>query len=167
MKNFALTFLALGLIGAMSAPAVAQESKDSQKKEDAFDKAGDKTEGAMKEAGDGTEKGLDAAGKGVGAAVEHTGRGVTTGAKATAKGLSKAGSAVASVFTGDTKDDTKHNGRLHAAQRALQAKGYYRGAIDGIAGPRTQSGLREFQQDQKIEVTGKLDGETAERLGLE
>jgi hypothetical protein len=164
MKKFALTFLALGLIGAMSAPAVAQESKEPQKKEDSFDKAGDKTEGALKKAGDGTEKGLDAAGKGVGAAVEHTGRGVTTGAKATAKGLGKAGEAVADVFT---DDDPKDKGRMQEAQRALRAKGYYQGAIDGIAGPRTQSGLREFQQDQKIEVTGKLDGETAKRLGLE
>jgi peptidoglycan hydrolase-like protein with peptidoglycan-binding domain len=163
MKRIALTFLALGLIGAMSAPAVAQESKDQEKKEDSFDKAGKKTEGAMKKAGDATEKGLDAAGKGVGAAVEHTGRGVTTGAKATAKGLGKAGEAVADVFT----DDSKDNGRMQEAQRALQAKGYYQGAIDGIAGPRTQSGLREFQQDQKIEVSGKLDGETAKRLGLE
>jgi hypothetical protein len=164
MKKIALTFLALGLIGAMSAPAVAQESRDQEKKEDSFDKAGKKTEGAMKKAGDGTEKGLDAAGKGVGAAVEHTGRGVTTGAKATAKGLGKAGSAVAGVFT---DDDPKDNDRMQEAQRALQTKGYYQGAIDGIAGPRTQSGLREFQQDQKIEVTGKLDGETAKRLGVE
>ncbi|HUG82442.1 MAG TPA: peptidoglycan-binding protein, partial [Bryobacterales bacterium] len=53
-----------------------------------------------------------------------------------------------------------------AAQRALESKGYYRGAIDGIVGPRTKSGLREYQGDNGLEVTGKLDAKTAQSLGV-
>jgi len=155
------TALALYVL-VVPGPVLSQEPKAKDEKKDAFDKAGAKTESAMEKAGDATEKGLDAAGKGIGAAVEHSGRGVAEGSKAAAKGVAKAGSAVAGVFSGDQEE----NNKILAAQRSLQAEGYYSGPLDGIIGPKTRSGLREFQQDQELQATGKLDDDTAKRLGL-
>ena len=164
MRKSACGVVMLFVMGALAMPpAFSQESnKEKPKKEDAFDKAGKKTEGSLEKAGDATEKGLDATGKGVGAAVEHGGRGTVTGVKAAGKGLEKAGSAVAGVFTGDKASD-----RNRDAQKKLQEKGYYSGPVDGVIGAKTSSGLREFQKDNKLEVTGKLDEPTAEKLDVE
>jgi peptidoglycan hydrolase-like protein with peptidoglycan-binding domain len=57
--------------------------------------------------------------------------------------------------------------RIRSAQEKLQEKGLYSGSIDGIAGPQTAAALKEFQQSQQLEVTGKLDDATAQRLGIE
>jgi hypothetical protein len=51
-------------------------------------------------------------------------------------------------------------------QEALQAKGHDVGGIDGIMGPRTQQALREFQQQQGIERTGRIDQATRSALGV-
>jgi hypothetical protein len=53
-----------------------------------------------------------------------------------------------------------------AAQRALAAKGLYRGPIDGIVGSRTTQALREFQRQNRLPGNGSLTLETARRLGL-
>ena len=53
-----------------------------------------------------------------------------------------------------------------AAQRALAAKGFYRGPIDGIVGSRTTHAIREFQRQQGLPGNGSLTIETARRLGL-
>ncbi len=164
MKALACIVALLLALTALAAPsAFAQDSnKDKQKNEDTFDKAGKKTEGALEKAGDATEKGLDATGKGVGAAVEHGGRGAVKGVKAAGKGLEKAGSAVAGVFDSDKSSD-----RNREAQKKLQEKGYYSGPVDGVIGPKSSSGLREYQKDNNLEVTGKVDEATAEKLGVE
>jgi peptidoglycan hydrolase-like protein with peptidoglycan-binding domain len=52
------------------------------------------------------------------------------------------------------------------AQEALRDKGYYSGQIDGIIGPQTRAGIRQYQKSEKLSVTGKLDGETAGKLGV-
>ena len=57
--------------------------------------------------------------------------------------------------------------RVRAAQQVLQQKGHYTGAIDGIAGPQTVTALREFQKSEGLEVTGELDEETWQRLGID
>jgi peptidoglycan hydrolase-like protein with peptidoglycan-binding domain len=110
----------------------------------------------LEKAGDGAEKGLDATGKGVGAAVEHTGRSVTKAGKTTGK-------AIADFFDGD---DSASEDKVREVQTALQAKGYYSGPIDGIVGPKTHSGLSEYQKDEGLKVTGKVNDETAKRLGV-
>lgn len=51
-------------------------------------------------------------------------------------------------------------------QRALESKGYFDGAIVGIAGPQTRSGLREFQSHNGLPKTGKLDVAAAKKLGI-
>jgi Putative peptidoglycan binding domain len=168
LSSFAIGVCALALLAApgMAPAAAAQEASSQQKPKkdkDAFDKAGDATKGALKKAGEATEKGLEAAGKGTGAAVEHTGRGVTTAAKATAGAMANTGEAIANFFDGKPGDQD----RVREVQRALQQKGYYNGAIDGIVGPKTKSGVREFQQTENLPVTGKVDENTAERLGVD
>ena len=56
---------------------------------------------------------------------------------------------------------------IRAAQEALRARGYYRGAIDGRMGDDTQRALLAFQIDNGVLATGNLDGRTAEILGLQ
>jgi hypothetical protein len=159
----ALVFVApattLGLPG-QEAPGQAQEKP---KEKDAFGKAGNATAGAMHKAGEATEKGLGAAGKGIGTAVEHTGRGVKTAAKATAGAMEDSGEAIANFFDGKPGDED----RVREVQRALQEKGYDAGPVDGIVGPKTRSGVKQFQRAENLPATGKLDEKTAERLGVE
>ena len=125
--------------------------------------AGESSKAAVGKAGDGANTGLGATGTGLGAAVEHTGRSTTSAMK-------KTGQAVAGFLGGgdDSDGDRQARGdRNRAMQRALKSKGYYGGAIDGIAGAQTQSGLREFQGDNGLEKTGKLDAATAKKLGID
>ena len=42
-------------------------------------------------------------------------------------------------------------------QRLLAARGYYAGAVDGVAGPATRSAIRRFQKDAGLPVTGAVD----------
>lgn len=44
-----------------------------------------------------------------------------------------------------------------AVQRELQVRGYYTGALDGIAGRGTQAAVRAFQRDAGFPVTGSVD----------
>lgn len=167
----------LVLAMALAAAPSATFAKDN-KKPDAHDKAGEATKEALEKAGDGAEKGMKAAGKGVeagldgtgvgvGEAVEHTSRGATTAGKKTAEAAKTTGKAIAHFFGDDDPGDEDARGaRVVKAQKKLQAKGYYDGAIDGIPGSQTEAGLRRFQQDEGLPVTGLLDGKTAKKLGL-
>lgn len=162
MKPISFGMASLCAFALLTAPAIAQQSSDerqaqeSKQEKDKIDKAGNATEKAVRKAGEAT-------GKGVGAAVEHTGRGVKTAAKATAGAMEKTGEAIAGFFDGGEGDED----RVREVQRALQAKGYYSGSIDGIAGPQTRAGVREYQKDEELEVTGKVDAKTAASLGVE
>lgn len=42
-------------------------------------------------------------------------------------------------------------------QHLLAARGYYNGAVDGIAGQRTRAAIRRFQRDAGLPVTGVAD----------
>lgn len=52
------------------------------------------------------------------------------------------------------------------AQRALANKGYYRGVIDGVMGPRARAAIRAWQADCGLPVTGDLDARTLRSLAL-
>jgi peptidoglycan hydrolase-like protein with peptidoglycan-binding domain len=54
-----------------------------------------------------------------------------------------------------------------AVQRALADDGYYMAGIDGIWGPKTAKGLRDFQAANNIAATGRLNNQTIAELGLE
>jgi peptidoglycan hydrolase-like protein with peptidoglycan-binding domain len=60
----------------------------------------------------------------------------------------------------ETKADVK------TVQENLRDKGYYNGQIDGIAGPQTKAGIRQYQKAENLPVTGRLDDQTAGKLGV-
>lgn len=49
-------------------------------------------------------------------------------------------------------------------QSKLRKLGYYKGQLDGNVGPQTINGLRQFQQEYSLDVTGHLDQNTVRRL---
>ena len=163
-----LSLLTALAIGIALAPATTFAQKDTGKKagdatEGALDKAGNASEKGIKEAGEGVDEGLEATGDAVGAAVEHTTRGTMKAGEATGNALEATGEAIADFFDGDKNSD---GDRVSEAQRALKAKGYYGGEIDGVPGDKTVAGLREFQADNNLKVTGTINKKTAKKLGI-
>lgn len=55
---------------------------------------------------------------------------------------------------------------IQAAQRALKQKGFYSGSIDGRLNQSTNSAIRAFQQSNGLNVTGQLDQNTLNSLGV-
>jgi lipid-binding SYLF domain-containing protein len=55
---------------------------------------------------------------------------------------------------------------IKQVQKTLNDKGFDVGPVDGVIGARTRAGIRAFQNAEKLPVTGRLDKETAERLGV-
>ena len=56
---------------------------------------------------------------------------------------------------------------VRQAQERLVSEGFNPGALDGRLGPQTQQGLKEFQQSQGLEPSGRLDAQTIAALGLD
>ncbi len=56
--------------------------------------------------------------------------------------------------------------RYQTIQQALVAKGYAPRTPDGVWGPEWASALKSFQQNQKLEATGKLNSMSLITLGL-
>lgn len=52
------------------------------------------------------------------------------------------------------------------AQEKLSEAGHDVGGADGILGPKTQKGLKEFQQSKGLQPSGQLDQETLAALGV-
>ena len=52
------------------------------------------------------------------------------------------------------------------AQEALKNKGHDPGSMDGVIGPQTTQALRAFQNASGLKETGRLDPETANKLGV-
>ncbi len=57
-------------------------------------------------------------------------------------------------------------GNVKQVQEALKDKGFDPGPIDGVMGQKTQEALKSFQQSKNLKVTGRLDSETAQQLGV-
>jgi peptidoglycan hydrolase-like protein with peptidoglycan-binding domain len=55
--------------------------------------------------------------------------------------------------------------RVESVQEALDAGGA-KLDIDGVWGPKTESALKQYQQQRGLKVTGHLDRATRERLKL-
>jgi hypothetical protein len=51
-------------------------------------------------------------------------------------------------------------------QRVLAQEGYYKGDIDGDLGPRTHYAINAYQRDHNLSVTGTINGELLESMGL-
>lgn len=57
--------------------------------------------------------------------------------------------------------------QVRQLQEALKESGIDPGPVDGIAGPKTQQAIRDFQQEQGLASTGELDQEVLEALDLD
>jgi peptidoglycan hydrolase-like protein with peptidoglycan-binding domain len=55
---------------------------------------------------------------------------------------------------------------IRKVQQSLNDKGYDSGPVDGVLGSRTRAGIRQYQASEKLTVTGRLDAETAGKLGV-
>jgi peptidoglycan hydrolase-like protein with peptidoglycan-binding domain len=55
---------------------------------------------------------------------------------------------------------------IRKVQKSLIDKGYDAGPVDGVLGSRTRAGIRQYQASEKMKVTGRLDVETAGKLGV-
>lgn len=146
---------AVGKAGKTAGEKTADAAKTTA---DAGKKAGKATVEAGEDAGQATATAGQKAGK-------ATASGVEVGAQKTAGAARATASAVSGVFTGNSKYEQPQ--MIEAAQKSLQAKGYYNGSIDGIMGPKTEAAILQFQRSQLMKETGKLNESTAQRLGIE
>ena len=55
---------------------------------------------------------------------------------------------------------------IEKVQQSLSDKGFYHGRADGVLGPHTRAGIREYQKSENLPVSGRLDPETAGKLGV-
>jgi peptidoglycan hydrolase-like protein with peptidoglycan-binding domain len=60
-----------------------------------------------------------------------------------------------------------HSQDIKKVQESLRDKGYYHAKVDGISGPQTRAAIRQYQKDENLPVTGRLDSETGGKLGVE
>lgn len=56
--------------------------------------------------------------------------------------------------------------RLLQVQENLRRLGYYKGSVDGINGPGTRNAIRAYQVDRGLAVTGRVDRDLLQDLGL-
>jgi hypothetical protein len=61
-------------------------------------------------------------------------------------------------------ETTRDQESIRQAQMALRDAGFDPGRIDGLMGPKTQAALRQFQGEQGLPQTGKLDATTQKQL---
>lgn len=55
---------------------------------------------------------------------------------------------------------------VRQVQQTLQQQGMYRGRVDGVWGPATQSAVRSYQQQNNLNASGQLDQQTLAALNL-
>jgi hypothetical protein len=66
-------------------------------------------------------------------------------------------------YENDTRD---YSATAAAVQEKLTKLGYYRGPIDGVVGPQTQTAIRWFQSVDKLPLTGQIDDRTLKALRI-
>jgi hypothetical protein len=71
-----------------------------------------------------------------------------------------------SYYNGYTAPAESSNGVVSSVQSQLAKRGYYRGAIDGVAGDETQAAVARYQEDNDLSVTGTVTASTLQSLGL-
>jgi peptidoglycan hydrolase-like protein with peptidoglycan-binding domain len=78
-----------------------------------------------------------------------------------------AGSSGQSTTAAENRDSSQRSSgmSIRHAQQVLKDKGYYKGDVDGKYGPETRAALEKYQQDENLTVSGRLDSDTAARLG--
>jgi peptidoglycan hydrolase-like protein with peptidoglycan-binding domain len=78
-----------------------------------------------------------------------------------AQGQSGGQSEMGAMSSQASREDVKQ------VQEALKNKGHDPGPVDGIMGPNTRQALREFQKENNLQATGRVDDKTASALGVE
>ena len=73
---------------------------------------------------------------------------------------------IASTGQNETGTLNLNRDQIEQVQRALNQKGFKAGRADGKMGQQTESALRSFQQQQKLEASGQIDQQTLAALGL-
>jgi peptidoglycan hydrolase-like protein with peptidoglycan-binding domain len=66
----------------------------------------------------------------------------------------------------EEKPAVSHSQDITKVQESLRDKGYYHADVDGVLGPQTREAIRQYQKSENLPVTGRLDGETAGKLGV-
>ena len=61
----------------------------------------------------------------------------------------------------------KGSEQVQKLQEALKTKGQDPGPIDGVMGAKTRVAIKAFQEASGLKGTGRLDDQTAEKLGVE
>jgi peptidoglycan hydrolase-like protein with peptidoglycan-binding domain len=73
------------------------------------------------------------------------------------------------VSTANAQEDrpavVNHQG-VKKVQKTLRSDGYYHGQVDGVMGPQTRAGIRQYQESNSLPATGRLDTQTAGKLGV-
>jgi peptidoglycan hydrolase-like protein with peptidoglycan-binding domain len=77
----------------------------------------------------------------------------------------KSGSAMKSGKSGPAAGGNAE--QVKTVQQALKDKGHDPGDVDGKLGPKTQQAIRDYQQKEGLKATGRLDTETAAKLGVQ
>ncbi len=65
------------------------------------------------------------------------------------------------------KEFSPSNAQVRKTQQQLRIRGYQAGSADGIMGPQTISALRRYQSANGLTVTGKVDLDTLDSLGID
>ena len=73
---------------------------------------------------------------------------------------------IASNGQNETATLNLNRDQIEQVQRALNQKGFKAGRADGKMGPQTESAVRSFQQQQKLEASGQINQQTLVALGL-
>ncbi len=68
--------------------------------------------------------------------------------------------------TNTAPDQYASNPTVSAVQSELAKLGYYNGVVDGVLGDQTEAALARYQQDRDLSVTGTLNPDTVQSLGL-
>lgn len=72
----------------------------------------------------------------------------------------------ASVWVGPAAAAERVNPQVAGLQVALRAYGLYSGAIDGISGPATRTGIKRFQRRAGLQVDGRVGPATRSAFGV-
>ena len=71
-----------------------------------------------------------------------------------------------SYYSGYAAPAQSGNAVVSSVQSQLAKLGYYRGAVDGVAGDETEAAIARYQEDNDLSVTGTVTAATLQSLGL-
>ena len=71
-----------------------------------------------------------------------------------------------SYYSGYAAAAQSSNALVSSVQSQLAKLGYYRGAVDGVAGDETKAAIARYQEDNDLSVTGTVTAATLQSLGL-